>query len=155
MKGVDAPVLPFFKGRVIANDDQLKARMMVEDLLTMSSPLECDDWNYFSRGNEERMYVVEDWTQFALDLPIRGWVRLRGEAAPQCGRRFSYCTAGAFLMGGVLQKATGEAANVYAARRLFEPTGIRDAQWVYSPMGLPQTGGGLRLTSVDLDEVVW
>ncbi len=116
----------------------------------MSSPLECDDWSDFSRGNEERMYVLEDWTQFALDLPLRGWVRDPGEAAAKYGRRFSYCTAGAFLLGGVLQQATGEAADVYAKRVLFEPLGIRDEQGVRSPLGEPQTGGGLRLTSMDL-----
>lgn len=147
---VSAPVLPFFPGRPTANPDARKSRMTIEDLLTMSSPLECDDWNDFSRGNEERMYVVEDWTQFALDLPMRGWMRLPGEAAPKFGRRFSYCTAGAFLMGGVLKQATGETADVYARRKLFEPLGIRDEQWVYSPAGLPQTGGGLRLSSMDL-----
>lgn len=150
ISGVSAPLLSFFPGRTIQNPDPRKASITLEDLLTMSSLLECDDWNDFSLGNEEHMYLVEDWTQFALNLPIRGYTRFPGEGSPKYGRHFSYCTAGAFLMGEVLKKATGEAADTYAQRKLFAPLGIDDAQWVYSPLGLPQTGGGLRLTGSDL-----
>ena len=150
VSGVSMPLLSFFPDRTLENPDPRKARITLEDLLTMSSLLECDDWNDFSRGNEERMYTVEDWTQFTLNLPVRGYMRLPDEAQPKYGRRFSYCTAGAFLIGQVLQKATGEAADVYAQRVLFDPLDIHDARWVYSPLGAPQTGGGLRLTSRDL-----
>jgi CubicO group peptidase (beta-lactamase class C family) len=62
----------------------------------MRSCLECDDWNPFSAGNEERMYPREDWVQFALDLPIRH------------GTEFSYCTAGVVLLGVALERALGE-----------------------------------------------
>lgn len=148
--GLSAPVVSFFPGRRFENSDPRKLKMTIEDLLTMSSPLECDDWNDFSRGNEERMYLLEDWTQFALDLPIKGWTRNPGETPPKYNRHFSYCTAGAFLMGGVLERATGERADLYAQRKLFGPLAIQDAQWVYSPLGQPQTGGGLRLSSRDL-----
>ncbi len=145
-----APLLPLLPKLTFQNADPRKAKITLEDLMTMSSSLECDDWNEFSRGNEERMYVVEDWTQFALDLPIRGVTRNPGATPPKYGRRFSYCTAGAFLVGEALRHATGQPADVYAQQKLFGPLGIHDAQWVYSPLGLPQTGGGLRLASSDL-----
>jgi CubicO group peptidase (beta-lactamase class C family) len=117
--------------------------MTIEDLLTMSSPLECDDWNDASRGNEERMYVVEDWSQFILDLPIRGRMHL-GETIepPPYGRYFSYCTGGVFVLSEVLQKATGARVDHYAREKLFLPLGITNVQWVYSPLNIPQTGGG-------------
>lgn len=148
--GPSALVVSFFPGRKFENPDPRKLKMTIEDLLTMSSPLECDDWNEFSRGNEERMYLLEDWTQFALDLPVRGYAKNPGEGPPKYNRRFSYCTAGAFVMGRVLERATGVRADLYAQRKLFDPLAIDDAQWVYSPLGLPQTGGGLRLSSRDL-----
>ena len=153
LSGVNQRVLALLpdRARKIQNPDPRKDKMTIEDLLTMSSPLECDDWNDASRGNEERMYIIEDWAQFILDLPVRGRMHV-GEQLdpPKYGRYFSYCTGGVFTLSEVLQKATGVRTDHYAQEKLFGPLGIWDAQWVYSPLNIPQTGGGLRLTSRDL-----
>jgi CubicO group peptidase (beta-lactamase class C family) len=153
LTGVDARVLDLLpeRRRRMQNADPRKDKITVEDFLTMSSPLECDDWNDASRGNEERMYLVEDWAQFILDLPVRGRMRV-GEniEPPPFGRYFSYCTGGVFTLSEVLQKATGQRTDRFAAENLFEPLGIEKADWVFSPMDVPQTGGGLRLASRDL-----
>ena len=156
LSGVDARVLALLpeRARKMQNPDPRKEKITVEDFLTMSSPLECDDWNDASRGNEERMYLVEDWAQFILDLPVRGRMHV-GEQAdpPKYGRFFSYCTGGVFTLSEVLQKATGERTDRYAQEELFGPLGISDAKWVYSPLNVPQTGGGLRLSSRDLVKI--
>jgi len=153
LSGVDARVLQLLPehARKLQNPDPRKDKITVEDFLTMSSPLECDDWNDASRGNEERMYVIEDWAQFILDLPIAGHMHL-GEQVdpPPYGRYFSYCTGGVFTLSEVLQKATGVRTDHYARENLFVPLGITDEQWFYSPMNVPQTGGGLRLSGRDL-----
>jgi CubicO group peptidase (beta-lactamase class C family) len=146
--GVETKLSALVPGRPRLHTDVRKDEITVEDLLTMSSCLECDDWNEFSAGNEERMYLVEDWLQFLLDLPIRGfpsWAT-RPEESPY-GRAFSYCTAGVAALGIALECALGEPLADYAGRRLFSPLGIAEAEWPRTPLGQTSTAGGLLLTS--------
>src|SRR6266853_5316047 len=131
LNGVDARVLALLpdRARKVQNPDPRKDKITVEDFLTMSSALECNDWNDASRGNEERMYLVEDWAQFILDLPISGHMKIGEHEEPaKYGRNFSYCTGGVFTLSEVIGKTTRQRTDRYAQEKLFAPLGIDKSQ---------------------------
>ena len=135
LPGVETPLL----GLLGAEEaDPRKRAITVRDVLTMSSCLDCDDWDQASPGNEELMYPQEDWAGFALGLPVRE------------ERDFSYCTAGVVLLGVALERAVGEPLPEFARRELLAPVGIAEAEWPHTPLGQVSTAGGLLLTSRSL-----
>jgi len=141
----DTPVFAAFKDlEPIAHDGAAKRGIVVEDLLTMSSALDCDDNLADSPGNEEGMYPQTRWLRWVVDLPTRQFARDGGGLGP-----FAYCTAGVFLLGQLLERTVPGGLEAYAQRRLFAPLGIARWTWSRSPSGETMTGGGLRLRTRD------
>jgi CubicO group peptidase (beta-lactamase class C family) len=151
IEGGDVPVMSFFQDKQpLKNPDPRKDKISVEDFLTMSSLLECDDQNQFSRGNEERMYVIEDYVKFTLDLPIKGFPAWTTKPEDSIFKRsFSYCTAGTVVLGDVLERAAKMPVAEFAMKYLFSALQISETQWQFTPSGLAMTGGGLGLQSRD------
>lgn len=147
LRSVDEPAFRRLEDRApFRNDGPLKQRITLADFLTMSSALDCNDWVDSSPGNEERMYPRRDWTRWAVDIPLaKDYLR------DGTGRgRFSYCTAGVFLLGQIMQRAAKERVDRYIDGRLLAPLGITRREWPRSPTGEVMTGGMLRLRSRDL-----
>src|SRR5215472_10325582 len=144
---VETPVLPYFRELApFANDTPDKEAITIEDLLTMSSALDCNDDDDKSPGNEDNMHPQPNWSRWAVDLPtMQGYKRDPSGLGP-----WRYCTTGSFLLGQILQRATHTRADRYIEKTILAPLGITKWEWPYSPSHETMTGGGLRLRSRDL-----
>ena len=146
---VNTPAASFFADIMpFENPDPRKLAMPVQDLLTMSGILECNDDDIFSRGNESRMHNVEDWPSFFWDLPIRGYPAWAGTPeTAKYGRVFFYCSAGTEMLGEVVERAAKEPFHDYVKRKLFDPLGITEFEWQFNGLGDAHKSGGLSLTT--------
>src|SRR5438270_573311 len=87
--------------RPFAHDTPQKEAITIEDMLTMSSALDCNDDNDKSPGNEDNMHPQPNWSRWAVDLPtMPGYRRDESGYGP-----WRYCTTNAFLLGQVVQRA--------------------------------------------------
>ncbi|WP_209348872.1 serine hydrolase [Pontixanthobacter sp. CEM42] len=126
--------------------DDPRNDITVRDLLTMSSSLDCSDRTLKSPGNEERMYRTEIWRDFAMNIPVDA-----DYARDEKGYgRFSYCTAGVFLLGQVVEEVSGQRFDDFMAERVFTPLGIEDVKWTRSRSGEVQSGGQIKMRVGDL-----
>lgn len=139
---VSTPIYPLLEGSEEDRDPR-KDRLTVEHLLTMSPGLECDDNNFESPGNEDRMQNQGeqlDWYRYTLDLPM----------AREPGAKGIYCSAGMHLLGAVLTHTTGEQVPELLDRLFARPLGIDTYHLNLSPSGRGYLGGGIYLLPRDL-----
>jgi CubicO group peptidase (beta-lactamase class C family) len=135
--------------RPFRSDGPVKEAITIEDLLTMSSALDCNDDDDKSPGSEDNMHPQANWSRWAVDLPtMEDYRRDAAGLGP-----WRYCTTGSFLLGQILQRASGQRADRYIGSRILQPLGITRWEWPYSPSDEPMTGGGLRLRSRDLAKI--
>lgn len=138
----------------VKNPDPRKENITIEDLLTMSCMLETDDSNFASRGHEERMYFIEDWTQFLLDLPIRSYPFNPPPAEQPYGRFFHYSSAQASAVSEIVESAIGSRADEFLKEHLFKPLAIKDYTLHYTPAKIINTAGGSEYRSRDFLKMI-
>src|SRR5437588_7122004 len=137
--------------RPFAHDTREKESITIEDMLTMSSALDCNDDDDSSPGNEDNMHPQPNWSRWAVDLPtVPGYRRDESGYGP-----WRYCTTNAFLLGQIVQRAVKDRVDGYIEARLLRPLGITAWHLSTSPSGEVMTGGGLELRSRDLAAIAW
>jgi CubicO group peptidase (beta-lactamase class C family) len=119
-----------------------KRAMTLEHLLTMSSGLDCDDWDEKSPGYEDNF-----WDQSA-EPDFYKWT-LALNMARQPGEKAVYCSAGANLVGGVLARAARQSPQELFRKLLAEPLDIKRYYLPLSPSGEYALSGSSRFLPRD------
>lgn len=138
-KGVDEKVLDFFPDmKGIANMDERKAALRLEDILTMRTGMDFHESGQNS-PLEQMTRLEKGWDKYYLDRPMLG----------PPGKDFRYDSGGVILLSAMLKNRTGMHAVEYAERYLFKPLEIAQKFWVTNAEGHTHAGGGLALTARD------
>jgi CubicO group peptidase (beta-lactamase class C family) len=144
IEDVDATALSFFpKYRYYANWDPRKARITVQDLLTMSSGLDANDSDPQSpaaEGAYQSQTSQPDWIKLVLDAPM-----IADPAAQPL-----YGSGNPLILGGILHETVGEPLEWFAHRTLFGPLGIEHYKFVVDPTGVIYMGGGMHMRPRDM-----
>ncbi|MDO5581813.1 MAG: serine hydrolase [Planctomycetia bacterium] len=140
---IDSKVIDYFPDQLPKKiSDNLK-KMKVRDLLTMScghekeAPASLFEMN---RCPEDVAKIPEDWAARFLANPVPF----------EPGTNFRYNSLGTYMVGVIIQKATGEKLPDYLKRKLFDPLQIRTPYWETSPQGIVKGGSGLFLRTEDM-----
>lgn len=140
LKSENQMLKEFYDLKQFKNYSSAKDSITIKSLITMGSGFDGNDSDENSPGNEENMYPTENWVKFALDLPTT-------ENKP--GKTWSYFTAGVVLTGDILDKTVPKGLENYAEKKLFQPLGITNYKWQFTPQQKPSLAGGLRMRVLD------
>jgi len=140
IKSVDQKVIEFFPDKEILNLDDRKKSISLKNLLMMASGLQANDGVINNWTGTVKMVKSNDWTQYALNLPM--------ETAP--GERFEYSNCNAHLLSAVIDETTGMKTIAFAIKYIFEPLGIENIKWEISPEGVNIGYTGLWLEPKDM-----
>ena len=65
------------------------------------------------------------------------------------GKYWAYFTAGVVVTGDILDQSAPKGLENYADKKLFQPLGIKNYKWQYTPQHKISMAGGLRMRSLD------
>ncbi|WP_181373326.1 serine hydrolase domain-containing protein [Massilia glaciei] len=132
LKGVDQPISELL-GAAYPGRPALTRNITVGHLLTMSSGLDCDDFDESSPGHQKNMYPTRDWPDFILNLSQR--------STP--GTQARYCTGGVTTLGRAISEASKLSVPAFAEQHLLAPLNITTMKWVTYDNGKHSSAGGL------------
>ena len=130
IESVDQPIVDFFPDELADADDQRRS-ITVEDLLTMRSGLETTSNRNYGRWVQSRNWVRHVLTRPMVDRP---------------GGRMIYSTGSTHLLSAIVTRASGMSTLEYGRRYLARPLGITLPAWLRDPQGVYFGGNEMTLT---------
>lgn len=140
IKNENQSLKEFYDLKKFNNHSIKKDSITIKSLLTMSSGFDGNDQDEESPGNEENMYPTDNWVKFILDLPM---------SENKIGETWNYFTAGVVLTGDILDRSVPNGLENYAQKKLFQPLGITNYKWQFTPQQKPSLAGGLKMNALD------
>jgi CubicO group peptidase (beta-lactamase class C family) len=143
IKHLDEPLFAFFPEYADLNTPE-KAQINLRHLLTMSAGLAWNEQIPYSNpaNSERRMIDAPDRYRYVLEQP----------SVRPAGATYAYNGGLTALLAAILQKTSGYPIDVFANEMLFEPLGIKDAEWIRYADGTANVGG-LRMRPRDLAKI--
>ncbi|MRI01687.1 serine hydrolase [Kriegella sp. EG-1] len=145
IENINDPIFKYLK-RPIPNKnlDLRKSKITIKHLLTMSSGLDCNDWDKSSKGQEDKVYKKKNWLQYTVNLPIIN----------DPGTVSNYCSMGAILIAEIISQASGMTIIEFAKKYLFNPLEIKNLSWEHTSKGeIIPSAKRLYMTSRDMAKI--
>jgi CubicO group peptidase (beta-lactamase class C family) len=142
---INDPISKYLKSHSAKkNLDTRKNNITIKHLVTMSTGLECNDWDPGSQGQEDRVYKKKDWIQYTLDLPM----------VHEPGTVSNYCSMGVLLLAEIISQASGMSIDTFAEKFLFTPLRISNVSWGHtSKREVIPSGKRLYMTPRDMAKI--
>ncbi len=142
---INDPISKYLKSHVPKKDlDARKEKITIKHLMTMSTGLDCNDWDKKSKGQEDKVYKKNDWIQYTLDLPMLN----------EPGTVSNYCSMGVILLAEIVSQASGMAIDEFAEKYLFSPLEISNIKWGHtSDKQVLPSGKRLYMTPRDMAKI--
>ena len=144
IEDTDVPYLSLFPYPDYANDDARKRAMTLEDVLTMRTGLDWDEWDPPYSDPDNQMFefyrTQTDLSKGLLDLPM----------VAEPGEVFAYSTPASVSLGQAIENVAPLTLIDYGGVNFLGPVNISRIEVERTPTGLPDLGRGLFLTTRDL-----
>jgi len=125
IESVDVPYVEFFQHKQAAITDDRMNAITLKDLLSMETGIRSRDYALYLWEGIFAMQQTDDWVAHIMSLPV--------DVEP--GVRYDYSNMSSFLLSAIIEEATGMDTLDFARQNLFDPLGIEDVHWEWSPQG--------------------